>query len=275
MSAFRTELSKLASRPAVWVLGAAFVAIIVLFGYALGYLFIAGIDGDPPQEAQPFVEQLLPGQFLLAALSNFTNFGSAIAVILGAMAMGSEYRWDTFKAALSQGSSRLEILGSKLAAIAVILAAFSVVMVGVGALCSYVVSLLLQEGANWPSLWEIVRGVGAGWLILAVFGAMGLALAAVFRGVGLAIGLGLVYVLVLEGIFNTIAAQSDAADSVSRALPLRNSLDLGRAFGDLPQAQGVAQTGAIGPAQASLVLGAYLVGFLVIAVALFKLRDVA
>lgn len=272
-----TELSKLAARPAVKVLGIVFLLLVVVFGYLLSYLFIVGAGGDPPPQAQGFVNTLLPKQFLSTALTNFTGFGSAIALILGAMAVGSEYGWDTFKAILVQGSGKLELFGGKLVALAAVLVVFTLVMLGAGAATSYVMARLLEEQASWPGIWEIVRAAGAGWLILAVFCALGVALATVFRGTALAVGLGLVYLLLLSNIVNGLAVQSDTAANVAKTLPVRNSLDLGRAFGDLSgQAQAAAAgTQPVGATQAALVLGAYLLGFLVIAVALFKVRDVA
>ncbi len=272
----KTELSKLANRPAVQVLGAVFLLLVVVFGYLLSYLFIVGAGGDPPPEAQQFLTTLLPEEFLSTALTNFTGFGSAIALILGAMTVGSEYGWDTFKAALVQGSGRLELFGGKLLAVAVVLLVFTLVMLGGGAATSYVMALVLDEAASWPSAWEILKAIGAGWLILAVFAGLGVVLATLFRGTALAIGLGLVYLLLLENILSGLAFQSDTADAVSKALPVRNSLDLGRAFGELSgQAQGATATQPVDSTQATLILGAYVLGFLAIAVALFKVRDVA
>lgn len=272
-----TELTKLTNRPAVWVLGIVFVILVVMFGYFLQYLFLAGADGEVPQEAQGFAQTLLPQEFLRISLTQFVGFGSAVALILGAMVVGSEYGWDTFKAALTQGSGKLELFGGKLLALAGILLVFTLLTLGLGALSSYIIAQLLGESASWPAFFEIVKAIGAGWLILGVFCGLGVVLATLFKGTALAIGLGLVYLLLLSSVINGLAAQSDAAAGVAKALPGRNAIDLGSAFGQISgQATGGAVGGStVGPTQATLVLLAYLVGFVAIALALFKARDVA
>lgn len=269
------ELIKLANRPAVWILGVVFLLLVVLLGYLLQYLFIAGPGGNPPPELQPLVNALLPQEFLSNTLTQFTGSGSAVSLILGVMSVGSEYGWGTLKAALTQGSGRLELFAGKLVAIAAILLTFSVMTLGIGALSSYVIARILQESVSWPSLWQIVKAIGAGWLILSVFCALGVALATLFRGTALAIGLGLVYLLLLSNIVNSFAVQSDTAANVAKALPSRNSLDLGRAFGDfVGTGQAAAGGSPVAPVQAVLVLLAYIVVFVAIALALFKARDV-
>jgi ABC-type transport system involved in multi-copper enzyme maturation permease subunit len=120
----------------------------------------------------------------------------------------------------------------------------------------------------------MLKGVGAGWLILATFAAMGMALATLFRGTALAIGIGLVYVLVLESIFVGLASQSETVASIGKRLPAKDATDLSNAFGQTPQALGGAQGNTVEPSTAALTLGIYTAAFLALAVVLFKSRDV-
>lgn len=104
----------------------------------------------------------------------------------------------------------------------------------VGALSSYVVADLETESVEWPSAQEFLKGFGAGWLILGTFAALGVFLATLLRGTALAIGLGLVYLLVLESIFVGLSSQSETVEDVGKLLPFKNSIDLAELFEALP-----------------------------------------
>lgn len=273
------ELQKLARRPAAWVLGLIFVALVALFGYLLSYVFIVGVQDNPSAQAERFLPTLYPENFLSQVLGLFGGFGVALTLVLGALSVGSEYGWETFKLVLTQKPGRLSYFLGKLLSLAVVVAIFVLVSFGMGAVCSYAVATVQDGPADWPSLGEILRAIGAGWLILAAFAAMGVFLATLFRGTALAIGLGLVYLLVLENLFLGFAAQSDTVDTVGKALPGRNSVDLVGSFaGSQPGvAAGATPPGieAVDATQAALVLGAYVAGFLLLAALLFRRRDVA
>ena len=270
---FGVELLKLRKRPSTWALGLTFVALTVLFGYGLSYVLIVGVEGNPPPEAEQFLPSLYPENVLSNVLSLFVQFGVAVALIFGAMAVGSEYGWETLKLSLTQRPGKLAFLVGKLLAVGVVLALFTLVMFAAGALSSYVVAGLGDVPVDWPQLWDVAKALGAGWLILAVFAAMGVFLATMFRGTGLAIGLGLVYLLVLESLFLGLPVDNETFQKIGRALPGRNAFDLTLAFGDAPQDFPLSG-GAIEPTQAALVLMAYLAGFLVLSALLFRWREV-
>lgn len=277
-SSFGAELMKLRKRPATWVIGLIFVIAALLFGYLLTYLFVVsapeGGAGLPQQAREGILSFLLPESFLPNVIGTFASFGSALALILGALAMGSEYGWDTLKVSLTQRPGRLGFLAGKLLAVGVLLLLVTVVILAFGAVASYVIASLEDAAVEWPSPVEVLKGIGAGWLILAAFAAMGIALAALFRGTALAIGIGLVYLLVLENLFLGITSQNEAIASVGSRLPAKNSLDLSGSFGQAPSAFGGAPGESVEPSIAALTLGIYTVAFLALAVLLFKSRDV-
>ena len=270
---FGTEILKLRKRPSTWTLGLIFMALTVLFGYLLSYLLIVGAGGDAPPEAEAFLPTLYPENVLTNVLQMFAQFGVAVTLILGAMAVGSEYGWETLKFSLTQRPGKLPFFAGKLLAVGVVLALFTPVVFAVGALSSYVVAGLRDVPVDWPPLWEAAKALGVGWLILAVFAAMGVFLATLFRGTGLAIGLGLVYLLVLESLFLGLPIENETFQNIGKALPGRNAFDLTLAFGDAPQAFPM-PGGTIEPTQATLVLAAYLAGFLVLAALIFRRREV-
>lgn len=275
---FTVELRKLSRRPASWVVGLIFLVLIALFGYLLSYLLIVGVEGDPPPESEQFLSALYPENFLSSVLQQFVSFGVALTLVLGALAVGSEYGWDTFKLMLTQGPRRLSYFSGKLLALMIVVAALTALSFVVGAISSYVMAVLLDAPVEWPAVGEMLKAFSAGWLILAVFVAMGFFFATLFKGSALAIGLGLVYLLVLENLFLGFAFQSEAVDTISKALPGRNSVDL---LGPFRETQGAATGTDIPgiepaePIQAALVLVAYLAVFAVLSMLLFRSRDLS
>ena len=275
---FTAEVFKLRKRPATWVLALIFVVAVALFGYLFTYIFVINAPGDaapPPQIANSLLQFLLPENVLVNVLSNgFSGFGVALALILGALAVGSEYGWETFKVTSTQRPGRLSLIFGKLLAVSVILLLFTLLVIAAGAASSYVVASLKDAPVNWPAAGEFLKAIGAGWLMLGVFAAMGIFLATLFRGTALAIGLGLVYLLVLESIFLGLAPQSDTVKNIGKALPGKNTSDLANAFGNVPQGFGPPGGATEDPTRAVLVLGAYLIVFVVLSALIFRQRDV-
>lgn len=276
-ASFSAEVLKLRKRPATWFIGLIFAAVVVLFGYVFNYIFTVNAPEEtapPPEFVEGFRQYLLPESFLVNVLQGFSSFGGALALILGVLAVGSEYGWETFKVALTQRPGRLGFFAGKLLAVGALLLLLTVVILGVGALTSYAVAGLEDAPAEWPPAGDILRAVGAGWLILVTFAALGIALSTLVRGTALAIGLGLVYLLVLENVFLGLAGQNETVQTIGEALPAKNALDLAEGFGTVPEAFATGGE-TVEPTQAALVLGAYAVVFLVLAVILFKRRDLA
>lgn len=274
---FAAEFLKLRKRPATWVLALIFAFVLALFGYLFNYLFIVNAPeggGAPPELEESMLQYLLPESVLVNVLSTgFAGFGGALVLILGALAIGSEYSWETFKVALTQKPGRLSLFFGKLVAVIVILAVLSILVMAVGAGISYAIASFEDAAIEWPTAVEFLKGIGAGWLILIVFAAFGIFLATLFRSTALAIGLGLVYLLVLENLFLGLAPQSDTVQDIGTALPAKNALDLASSFGEVPQ--GFAPPGeAVDATQAILVLAAYGVGFILVSALLFRRRDV-
>ena len=109
--------------------------------------------------------------------------------------------------------------------------------------------------------------------VAAMWPSVGVALAALFRGTALAIGLGLVYALVLETIVGTIAALVERARPIREAFLGANAGALADAFRPPPEAAFSAAS-RIPAGQATLVLIAYTAAFLLLAALLLRRRDV-
>ena len=83
-----------------------------------------------------------------------------------------------------------------------------------GAVASLVIAQIEDAPARFPSAWLMLRAIAAGWLILATWAALGVLLGVLTRGTSLAIGIGILYALVIEGLLSAFA------DSVSLLEPL-------------------------------------------------------
>lgn len=290
MGSLGAELLKLRSRPATWALGLVLALIVLFFGYLIIYLLYSTLppesnlplqevgtssaEGTPPEEGPvDLLEALLPTKVLSKVLPLIHQFGGPAALILGALATGSEYNWGTLKTNLSQRTSRVGFLFAKSVALNLVLVVFAALALFTGALCSLAISVLEGAAVHWPSFMEMVEGAGAAAVILAAWSALGMFLATLFRGTSLSIGLGLVYVLALEGIVGSLLAQKKSLVGVREGLLGQNSGSLASAFGPASEASGSPLL--VNPAQAALVLGAYAVGFVLLAAFLLRRRDVA
>jgi ABC-2 type transport system permease protein len=278
---FAAEILKLRKRPATWVLLGVVLGLTQLFGYVLPYS--SWLTGDQNVQTQGLDPQTvlagtLPGELVPTSLGGFPVFAGALALILGALAAGSEYGWGTMQTALTQRPSRLGVYGGKLLALAastlfVVLATFAL-----NATVAAVIAAVESQPLDYPSLAELARGVGSGWLIMGMWCGLGALLGFAFRGVALPVGLGVVWVLGIESLVSAVA------DSLLTSLqPLRDLLPGvnagslvwslapgGGSSGDAPPGVVDAVTGG----QATLALTVYVAAFAVIGALLVRRRDV-
>lgn len=277
--ALRVELFKLRRRPATWVLGLLLIALLVL-GYVLIWHFIS----NPPRGARfppnfnkaTALEAVYPGSFIRTGFSTVGTLGGALCMLLGVLATGSEFGWGTLKTLLIQGPGRVEVFVGKLAALAVVVLVFVLAMMGVAAGLSAILASADGAHSAWPDAVDILKGIGAGWLIFGMWTAFGVFLAFVLRQATLAIGIGLVYMLIVEAIIGGILTGigGDALLNVDRLLPGPNVLGVLSIFGSAPRFLGGGQEAVVDGARGLITLGAYVVVFLGVAATLFTRRDI-
>jgi ABC-type transport system involved in multi-copper enzyme maturation permease subunit len=268
------ELLVTRKRTSTWVLLGVWALLSLLFAYVVPYVQYLNGGGSQP------VDELWPQHLVASLLAGFPFFGGVLALQLGVLAVGSEYGWGTLKTLFVQRPGRGRIFAAKAAALGAALVPFVVVVFGLGALASSVVAV--REGADlaWPSAWLLVRGLAAGWLILAVWAAFGVLLAVLSRGTSLAIGIGILYSLVIEGLLSALAGQVSVLDRLVEVFLRTNGYSLAAALGVAPgdvSDNGPASFGGpfVDGTQALIVLGAYLVALLLAAAWVLRRRDVA
>lgn len=271
------ELMLLRKRPSTWVLLGIWVILGELFLYIFPY--ISYLDNSGSFRAEPLTD-MLPSHLVAGWISGFPFYGGAIVLILGALTFGSEYGWNTLKTVFTQRPGRLRILAAKLIAVGLFLLLF----VGASLLANAISAeaIALREGAasSWPSAWDFVRGFAIGWFILAVWTGLGLLLGVVTRGVALAIGIGIIYALVIEGLLGAFADTISWLHPLAKILVRANAYSLVKPLGALSGGGGAsggpgAYSGPfVSDLQAFLVLAAYLVVFLAVSALLLRQRDV-
>lgn len=276
MGSFRAELLLLRKRAATWVLLAVAIALGTLFTYVLPYASYVSASADERRPGD--LTRLLPEQLVSSVLGEFPFYMGVITLILGVVAFGSEYGWNTLKTTLMQRPGRLRLLGAKLAALAVALVVFVATIFVAGALSSIVVAMLDGASMTWPSIGDVALAFGAAWLLLAVWTALGVLLAILSRGTALAIGLGLLYGLIVEGIITGFGANIALLEDVAQSFLRTNGYSLVaplRVTITATDGPGFFSGPFVDTWQALAVIVAYVVGFSAIAGLVLRRRDVA
>lgn len=267
----RAELANQAHRAANWLLLVIGVALSLTFGYVVPYAGLSGDTGAP--DSGRALAAMLPDAFVGSALGGLPVFVGALVLIFGVLVVGSEYGWETWKTVFAQGPSRARVYTAKLATVAAGALVLVVALFAVAAGASALVAALQNLPAHWPGALEILRGLGAGWLITMMWGALGVALAIVFRSVALPIGLGLVWLLAVQNLLASVAAPLlDWVATVQRGLPGPNAGSLVAGLGALDSTPGVAAL--VGSGQAALVVAGYVVAFAGVGGWLLQRRDI-
>jgi ABC-2 type transport system permease protein len=198
IASLRAEVFKLRKRSAIWLIGAVWLILTLVFGYLFPYLSssgeAAGPGGGSPPDADP-IAQALPAELVSAAVSGFPMFAGALALILGVLVMGSEYGWQTVKVLFTAGPRRHSVLAGKVIALLTIILLIVLATFAVDAVAALLVATLEDRPVSWPPAGELVVGVLAGWLIVSMWATFGMFLAVLVRGTALAVGLGLVWTL--------------------------------------------------------------------------------
>jgi ABC-2 type transport system permease protein len=266
------ELLVLRKRAATWILLGIWTFLGIFFAYVIPY----ALD---PDDSPVGLEQFLPESFAGNLLQGFPFFGGVFALMLGVFVLGSEYGWDTLKTLFTQRPGRLRVLAAKLAALGIVLVPFVLALFAAGAVASYLIAQIEDAPVNWPSAWLLVRAIAAGWLILAVWAALGVLLGVVTRGTSLAIGVGILYALVIEGLLSAFADSVSVLEPLTNVFLRANGYSIAAALGASVQSIESSGPGSFsGPfvdsVQALAVLVALLAGFVALSAFLLRRRDV-
>jgi ABC-2 type transport system permease protein len=274
------DVLALRKRPSTWTLLGVWITMTLLFGYVLPYVSYSGGetsfggDGALPREA--VLLSLLPDRLVSTSTQGMPVFGGAIALIFGALLVGSPYGWGVVKTAYTQRAGRLRHLTASVSVVAAAMLAAVLITVVAGTLASLAIASAEGQSLALPPLADWARGIGAGWLVMTMWSAAGVVLATLTRGTALSVGLGLVWALVVENLVRGIAGSISWLDALRDWLPGVNAGSLMAAL--LPDSALVDTPGiaaVVSGSRATAVLLSYVVLFVAAAAVLVRRRDVA
>lgn len=269
---FSAEVLKLYKRPAAWALLLVALALSQVFNYLVPYAGYLSAEND--RMAERILSGMMPENLIASSIAGFPLFAGALALTLGALLVGSEYGWGTLKTVLIQRPRRLSVFAGQLLALAVAVFAIVLVVFTLGALTSYAIAASQSVAVDWPPLVDLAQGFASGWLILMTWCLLGAMLAFVFRGMALPIGLGVVWILGVENLITGVAANLlDFAETLEKGLPGVNAGSLVAALGGSADGTPGVNT-VVDGTQATLVLLAYAVVFIMVAAVTLHRRDV-
>src|SRR4030081_1062798 len=242
IASFRAEFRKLWQRPAVLMLGGILLVLVVLFGYAVEWIQYATASASFRSgglTAAQLKDGLYPAAFVkVVANGGVSALGPALVVVLGALAVGREYGWGTLKTVFSQRPGRIQVLAGQFAALALIVAVLVLAMYGLAAASSFVIVSLDGKPVVWPAAVDILKALGASWLVFECWTLFGALLAYLFRQSALAIGLGLAYMLIIEGLVFGLLGGFNLSwlTTLEKFFIGQNATALGLSFGQAVQA---------------------------------------
>jgi ABC-2 type transport system permease protein len=282
-AALRGELFKLIRRGSIWVT----IGILLVLAVALGYLVTYLVATHPPVGARGRLGEadfaalrngLYPSSLVSKTLTQWTNLGGVFALLLGVLVQGSEYGWGTVKTMYIQRPGRLSMVTGKLVALLLLVLVMVLALFAVDAVSSSVIALIDGKSGTFPPIPDVAKGIGAAWLVFGMWAMFGFGLATLFRQSAMAIGLGLAYGLVIEGLVFGLLSRlgSDFVKQVHIWLPIANAGYLSQSFGR-SAGFGPGQQAAAPDADAThavMVLAIYLIGFVILSAGLIRSRDV-
>jgi ABC-2 type transport system permease protein len=284
-ASLRAELLRLVRWPTTWVLCGLWLVLNLTFGYLFSYLSYRSEDGagfagrvSDGTPAAALLRALMPDRAPVTMVQGLPMFGGALILILGALAVGSGYGWGTWKTVFTTGPRRLAALGGTFAALGVVLAGLVVTTLAVDLVAAFAVAAAEDQPASWPTLTDSAQGLGAALLIGAMWLAAGVLLGTLTRGPALAVGLGLVWSLVVENLLRGVGGLLGPVEAVTDVLPGTAAGALAAAIGAVPQGDPNGTPGvntAIGGIPALLLLSAYLLAFVVASLTLTARRDIS
>lgn len=273
---FRGEWLRTRKSPSTWVLGVVLVVLILVLIYGIVALAISFLShgGTSPTVSASNISTMKaavsPARFLRSTLGAFSGigYGNAVAIILGVLVFGGDYSASTLKMVFTQGPSRWATLAGKALTVALVLLLYAIAAIAAGAGASAVLGAAYGGPVDWPGIGDILKAGITAWLLMGLWAAGGAMLVTLFRQTALAVGVGIVYSIGIEGlVLNTLRLVSTLSN-VERAFPGANGTALVISFG--PRAGNA----LVDPVQATLVVIAFLAAFLVVTFGVAQWRDV-
>ena len=222
MSFFRSlasEFQKVLTTRMWWLLAIVLVAYVGLMAGGLG-AFLAWASENPDAAANAGGGTALPPGLDLAPLiySFASSIGYVFPVLIGALAVTSEFRHRTLTTTFLAEPHRSTVLAGKFSSQLVVGAIFGVigfatsVAAGAATLAAFGADTGLDSGDTWAL-------IGRGILAMALWGAIGVGLGALVPNQVAAIVIVIAFTQFVEPVLRLVATLNDATAAVGRFLP--------------------------------------------------------
>jgi hypothetical protein len=276
----RAEVLRLRKWPAVWVLAGVWLILNLTFAYVFNYIaYTTGSGNFGTSEATDgLLADLVPEAIPRVYSGGLPMFGGAIMMIIGALAAGSGFGGGTWKTVLTQGPGRLTAFGGTLLALGAVVVAILVGQLALDVGASTLIATVESQALSWPDAGELAQSVGGGLLISAMWAAAGVLIGVLTRSPAIAVGLGLVWSLVVENLLRGVANLISGLEYVTDVLPGTAAGSMAGALGAAPESGGDGAPGVLtvlSGGESALLLAAYLVVFMVLAAVTMRRRDLA
>lgn len=274
----RAETTRLSRWPAFWILLGTWLALNLAFTYVFNYLAYRTGDTGRMSNGLPrnqLLQQMLPSSVPEVFTQGMAMFGGALLLVLGALAVGSGYGWGTWKTAFTQGPSRTAVIVGSVVSLAVVVIGLVVAAFVLDTAVAAVIATSESQSVQLASLSQSLLGIGSGIAILVMWTLAGALIGAFARGPALAVGLGLVWVLVVENLLRGVASILGPMKVITDYLP---GTAAGSLAGAMRTVEGAPTPGVLDiltRAQSTIALACYVVLFVGATVYLIRRRDLA
>lgn len=274
------ELLRLRKWPAVWITLGTWLVLNLMFGYLFTYLSYTGgtsAFADAGATKASLLAQLMPANAPNVFVQGMPMFGGALMMVLGAIVAGNGYSWGTWKTAFAQGAHRSAVAVGSLVALTIFVVVTLAMSLALDLGVSVLVATTESQQIVMPSPGSAIEAVGTGFLVLEMWSLLGYVLGTVARGPALAVGLGLVWALVVENLLRGVGQLLSWVETLTTVLPGTAAGSLvGSVVGVPPGGSSVPGVlDAVPGTRAALTLAAYIAVAAVTTVLVVRRRDVS
>lgn len=259
LTLLNSEIFRTVKRPVTWTMLAILTVIITAF-YTIIYFTVS----DPAVS-----EALRPDATRNNGFAIGLQISIILVIVLAAQLMGSEYGWGTIRAMVSRASGRIPFILAKL----VVLGGYAILTLVVTAAASVGLAFLFgslanndtsMSGGDWMN---VIEAIGRGMLSLGVYAIIALVITILSRSTAAGIAGALALVFLEPAIWALLGAASDTFDRVSEYFISYNVSALSSIGSEN-------ETAAFDATRGTIILAAWLVGLLAIALLIFRRRDI-
>ncbi|MDR1294326.1 MAG: ABC transporter permease [Bifidobacteriaceae bacterium] len=195
----RAAWSGLMRQRSIWALIGVWLAMTAGFGVVLNAVLYGSMrETLSPEDADAMRAGLEPGAISQFAAGAMPFYGAAMALLIGVVVVGGEYRAGTVRWLYTQGPGRLAVIGAQLVALVGLFAIMALATLAVDWVGLVVVAPVFDMPIAAPAVGPVIVSLAGMWLTALVHGLIGAALAVLARGTVWALAGGLVWVLAVE-----------------------------------------------------------------------------